>query len=91
MPQPLKKAGITVILQTVPPFDYAESIRPAWNDVNGYIKNVLSLEADAVFDVVPILGERERPYMAKFGGHPNARGHKLWAEALAPVIKTYME
>lgn len=79
----LKKEGIKVILQTVPPFDYAGENVEIWHRINAYIKNELSVIADFVFDNNPFLGEStECPQKAKFGGHPNSEGCRIWAEEL---------
>ena len=83
----LKKAGKTVILQTVPPFDYSGDKIDKWQGINEYIKTVLVKRVDAVFDNVPYLGEKDRPWKAKFGGHPNAEGCAIWADALYEYIK----
>ena len=84
----LNERNIKVIIQTVPPFDYTDEKINIWNDVNTYIKQVLSKETAACFDVVPILGaDAEHPYNTVFGGHPNAEGCRLWGEALTPVIE----
>ena len=83
----LQEAGVKVILQTVPPFDYDCRYEQTWRNVNDYIKNELVKIADVVFDNNPILCDGEGSPKAKYGGHPNNEGHRLWAEALAPVIK----
>ena len=88
----LKQAGKKIILQTVPPFDYNEAQREIWNDVNAYIKTVLSEYADMVFDNVKILRkDAEHDYMAKYGGHPNCIGCSLWAEALYEAVNLNRE
>ena len=87
----LKAEGITVILQTVPPFDYNEEQKTVWEHVNKYIKEELSTLADAIFDTVPVLGNSETPHMARYGGHPNATGCAAWAEALAPLIQSVIQ
>ncbi|MFA7637115.1 MAG: SGNH/GDSL hydrolase family protein [Monoglobales bacterium] len=79
----LKEQSIKVIVQTIPPFDYDEGRKNIWLNVNDYIKNELSKICDFVFDVVPILCDEEKGIeFAKYGGHPNAYGCKLWAEGL---------
>lgn len=84
----LKERGIKTLVQTIPPFDYNETNKEIWLDVNKYIMEELALEADGVFDVVPYLSADENnSHMAKYGGHPNAEGCKVWAEALLPHIK----
>ncbi len=77
----LKGAGKTVILQTVPPFDYTPERTAIWQAVNAHILTVLSKQVDMVFDCVPILGG-DPPQTAPYGGHPNEEGSRLWADAL---------
>ncbi len=84
----LKKEGKTVLLQTVPPFNYSEAVTAKWNEVNYYIQNTLCDLVDAVFDCVPVLSlDSEHRNMAKYGGHPNSEGGAAWAEALYPTMK----
>ena len=87
----LKTAGCKVLLQTVPPFDYGEKHRLIWEDINDYIRKDLSGKADRIFDVVPVLGQADKPHMAIYGGHPNAAGCSAWGEALYPVLKELAE
>ncbi|MBP5308506.1 MAG: SGNH/GDSL hydrolase family protein [Clostridia bacterium] len=77
----LTASGVNVVMQTVPPFDYPEELRSAWAEINDFIKT--DLACGNVFDVVPILMESEkRPFNARFGGHPNENGCRIWAERL---------
>lgn len=79
----LKECDIKVILQTIPPFDYDEENTKTHNEVNHFITNELSSYVDAVFDVIPILSKnKNETNMAKFGGHPNSEGCKIWAYEL---------
>lgn len=87
----LKNEGVKVVLQTVPPFDYNEQDRKSWESINSYIKNELKNVVDAVFDCVPILGEKNEPYKAKYGGHPNSEGCRVWGEKLYPVVAKLCE
>lgn len=88
----LREAGVRVLLQTLPPFDYQGALRERWMTVNDRLRSTLAGEADALFDVVPILSESpERPYMAHYGGHPNGIGCAAWAGALKPVLKALMD
>ena len=60
-------------------------------DVNAYIRGELALEADAVFDNVPVLCRSEdEPHMSRYGAHPNKEGNAAWAEKLLPVLKTLL-
>lgn len=83
----LKANGQTVVMQTVPPFDYGPAHAALWREVNRYIKEELAPLCDGVFDVVPILGQAEpNAHLSKYGSHPDGEGHRLWAEALAPFL-----
>ena len=84
--------GCKVILQTVPPFVYNESMADIWRKVNRYIKNVLSQKVEVVFDNVPYLqDEGENSHMDKYGDHPNAAGCSVWADAIYPCVKIIAE
>ena len=88
----LKDNGQTVILQTVPPFDYGEYHTPLWREVNRYIKEELAPLSDGLFDVVPILGRDEpNANLSRFGSHPSDEGHRLWAEALAKFLREILK
>ena len=84
----LQSAGVKVIIQTVPPYDYAGDMIEKWNKVNDHIRSSLKDRADGFFDVVPVLQRSEaEPHMAKFGGHPNSEGNRLWGESLAGTVE----
>ncbi len=84
----LSEAGCQIILQTIPPFDYDKEKTERWLRINEYIKAVLSKRVALVFDNVPYLSKSEsEPQIAKYGGHPNEQGCKVWAHALAEAIK----
>ncbi len=79
----LHRAGVKVVLQTVPPFDYDEDKIPVWEQVNAYIRETLADKSDSLFDVVPILRMSEKePHRARYGGHPGIEGCAVWADAL---------
>lgn len=82
----LKKCGIKVVIQTVPPFDYCGENIETWENINCFIKKELSQYADLIFDNTLILGCDEKPYAARFGGHPNAVGCEKWAKTLYKAI-----
>jgi len=88
----LHKNGCKVIIQTVPPFVYNESMAVVWRKVNDYIKNALLQKVEAVFDNVPYLqDEGENSHMNKYGDHPNAVGCSVWADAIYPCVKEVTE
>ena len=88
----LKKAGVKVLVQTVPPFDYEGEKIGIWQRVNQFIFDTVAKEADGIFDAAAVLAlSAEQPHRAKYGGHPDAQGCTVWADALAPVLKDLLE
>lgn len=84
----LREVGCRVILQTAPPFDREGERREKWFALNKIIKEELSKKVDALFDNIPCLRlSEEFPERAKYGGHPNAAGCEIWADALYERIK----
>ncbi len=84
----LLKENIKVVLQTLPPFNYDEQKRVIWENVNRYIKDVLSKKVSFVFDNGTVLSESaENPHMTRFGGHPDEEGCDLWAKAIYESIR----
>ena len=81
----LHQAGIRVLVQTVPPFDFDEEKEKIRLEVNRFILN--ELEADAKFDNNGVLADGNRSI---YGGHPDAEGCRKWAEALCPVMKEFL-
>ena len=70
----LKDNKVRTILFTIPPFDYEESRKQKWMDINAYILNELS-KITEVYDVVPIWGDKlPNEERAVYGGHPNEEG-----------------
>lgn len=87
----LLKADKKVILQTIPPFDYGGSDIVKWKNINQHILSELSQRVSLIFDVVPYLQEsEENSWIARFGGHPDAEGCAIWAEALYERVKAYI-
>ena len=87
----LQSSGVRVIVQTVPPFDYAEEHRASWQAVNDFIKYELQ-NAACVFDCAKYLAKSDlEPHMAKYGGHPDSIGCKVWGEALFEAVAEVIE
>ena len=79
----LHQAGQTVVVQTVPPFNYTEERITVWQEVNRFIRDELSQRVALVFDDAALLKQdADHPWNARFGGHPNAEGCALWGEGL---------
>jgi lysophospholipase L1-like esterase len=84
----LHRAGVKVIMQTIPPFNYSGARIETWNRVNEHILGSMAERAEGVFDVRKILSlSEDKPYMAKFGGHPDSKGNGLWGRALAEAVE----
>ena len=87
----LKEAGVKVLLQTIPPFDWEGILWENWCQVNTYIREELSRCADGIFDIVPILSAGdEKSGKARYCPHPNEQGCYEWAKALAPILKEFL-
>lgn len=79
----LKKAGCRTVLFTVPPFDMTGDLAKKWYAANEIIRGELAETADAVFDFAKVLGQKApNEHMSVYGGHPNAEGCAVVAEAL---------
>lgn len=85
----LKKNGKKVVLQTVPPFEFAEKDIEKWQRINEYIKTVLIDRVDMLFDNNPYLCKNGKH--PQYGGHPNAEGCAIWAEELYKSVKPFIE
>lgn len=83
----LRAAGVRVLLQSVPPFEFSAEVRERWRELNTCLRDIAD-EADAFFDVVPHLcGEDGVPL---YGGHPNDEGCAVWAKALEAPLKAFL-
>lgn len=79
----LKQAGCRTVLFTVPPFDMTGVLMERWYAANALIRGELAKKADAVFDFAAVLGQRApHEHLSVYGGHPNAEGCAVAAEAL---------
>ena len=85
----LKKEGIKVIIQSVPPFDYPEDIIETWNYINSYIENKIVPLCDGYFDNRTVLSKSiEESHKTLYGGHPNNEGGQKWGKALYEYVKS---
>jgi len=75
-------------LQTVPPFEFAEKDIKKWQRLNEWIKTELIGKADVLFDNNPYLCKDGK--FPQYGGHPNAEGCKVWADALYESVKEFI-
>lgn len=84
----LRKANVKVGIFTVPCFDWEGEIQGYWDDVNDYIKNVLSEKCEYVFDMANYTsrGGNER-YKSRYGGHPNDLGCEIVAKKFIEEMK----
>ena len=84
----LKAERKKIIIQSVPPFDYSGENIKKWLYINQIIKDELSKMTDGYFDCVPILGKSiKESHIAKYGGHPDDDGCRVWAKKLYDYVK----
>lgn len=86
----LRSAGVRVVWQTVPPFDYPPEKRAIWQEVNAFILGQKQDEGLMIFDNRAVLSDPEKPEHAIFGGHPNEEGCKRWARALYEAVRGWI-
>lgn len=78
----LKEARCRVILLTLPPFDLEGEAKGQWQRVNAVIRESLHKEADSLFDIAAVLGQTHpNEHLCVYGGHPDAEGCRVVAEA----------
>lgn len=84
----LKRHGVKVLIQTLPPYSFEGQDLEKWIHVNQYIRKELAKKADGFFDIAPLLTDGpELKGKAKYCGHPNEDGCRVWAKELLPVLK----
>jgi len=84
----LKAANCRVILLTLPPFDLEGDQRIQWEKANAVIRSSLYKEADGLFDIAAVLGQpAPNENRCIYGGHPNAEGCRMVAEAYLKQMK----
>lgn len=83
----LARDGRTVVLQTIPPFEYAPQNIPVWEKACKLIKTELADKVAMVFDVAAAIGQPDTPHFPIYGGHPNAEGCRIWGEKLYEAMK----
>ena len=87
----LKAAGIKVFLISVPPFDWQNDHLKRWNAINEYLTNELAKEADGFFHVAPLLVDYTQwEGKSKYGTHPNEEGCRIWADAMLPLFRSFL-
>ena len=87
----LKTAGIKVFLLSVPPFDWQGDELRRWKAINEYLVTELSKEADCFFHVAPLLvDDTQWEGKSKYGTHPNEEGCRVWADAMLPLFRDFL-
>lgn len=83
----LHAAGCKAVVQTVPPFDYKAERITYWQEINRFILTELAQETEMVFDAAALLAaDEEHPWNARYGGHPDEQGCRIWGEAIAQAL-----
>lgn len=84
----LQRAGLKVLIQTVPPFEYEGVHLEKWLKVNSFIRTELSQRADGFLDAAEFLGDGGgNSPVPVYGCHPDNNGNTVWAEKLVPEIE----
>lgn len=87
----LKDSGCKVIIQSIPPFDFADEKYTLWKDSNRTVEEELSKIADGYFCNLDFLtGKEKDDGKAVYGGHPNDEGSKIWGENLAQYLSGWL-
>lgn len=88
----LKRCGMKILLQTVPPFDFEGEMYAVWQEVNTFIREELSKKADAFFDNEQVLSvDNGGIPRSMFDRHPNSEQHIKWAKELYPIFLEFVE
>lgn len=82
----LEKCGVSVIVQTAPPFEYPEKASENCKKVNEYIKNTFF----RCFDNTLFLCEGGDVASPIYGGHPHDGGCEVWGKNIAKYIKKHL-
>lgn len=79
----LKSAGCKVFVLSIPPFDMIGEDAEKWYEINDFLSNVTTKNADGYFDVSTVLGKSE-PYrhMSRYNPHPDGNGGRALGKAL---------
>jgi len=87
----LHDAGIKVFLISVPPYDWTGVYFDRWKGINDYIVQELSQKAEGFLDIAPLLVDAEKGEgKCKYGTHPNADGCRVWADAMVPLFRDFL-
>ncbi|MBO7088963.1 MAG: SGNH/GDSL hydrolase family protein, partial [Lentisphaeria bacterium] len=87
----LHAANVKVLLQTLPPFDWQGEQLERWLAINAWLKTELAPKTEEFLDVAPLLTDLTRGVgMSKYGKHPDEAGCFIWAEALLPKMKNFL-
>lgn len=88
----LHAAGVKVLLQSLPPFDWEGEYLERWLAINAFLKDDLAKRTEEFLDVAPLLTDRSRGVgMSKYGKHPDEAGCRIWAEALIPKMEDFLK
>lgn len=79
----LEKAGVKVLLQAIPPFEYSEECALRQKKAN----ELLKAHFPSIFNNNDFLCENGNVAKPLYGGHPNDMGCKIWGTKIAEYIK----
>lgn len=77
-----EEAGAKVIICSTPPYTYANSDKVGvWRALVNQLKTLAEDKGYGFFDFAALVGKADDPSIPAYGGHPNAEGCKIVAEA----------
>lgn len=77
-----EEAGAKVVICSTPPYTYANATKVSvWRELVVQLKALADEKGYQFFDFAALVGTAEDPSIPAYGGHPNAEGCKVVAEA----------
>lgn len=89
-----KEAGCEVIIFSTPPFTYSSSAKvKIWQELTLKLKELAEDKGYDFFDFASYLGKADDPSTPAYGGHPNAQGCEIVANAFmeSGLLEKYLK
>ena len=89
-----KEAGCEVMIFSTPPFTYSTAAKvKVWQDLTVLLKELAEDKSYDFFDFASLLGKPDDPATPAYGGHPNAEGCEVVANAFmeSGLLEKYLK
>lgn len=89
-----KEAGCEVIIFSTPPFTYSNATKvKVWQELTVKLKELCEVKSYDFFDFASYLGTPDDPSKPAYGGHPNAEGCEVVANAFmkSGLLEKYLK